>query len=98
MNDVQTTLTILMALVIGYVIGRNSKKTTEYNPHQLTPKEWDSLQSDTEHNPYDDVHADVLRAIKANKKIEAIKLFRQHHSASLKEAKHAVDAIFENFN
>jgi hypothetical protein len=36
--------------------------------------------------------ADVVEAIRANRKIDAIKLLREHRSLGLKEAKHAVDA------
>ena len=35
---------------------------------------------------------DVTAAIRANRKIEAIKLLRQHRGLGLKEAKHAVEA------
>ena len=35
---------------------------------------------------------DVLAALKANRKIEAIKLLREHHNVDLKEAKQIVDA------
>ena len=101
MGDIQNIITIVMALVVGFVIGRSSKKTTvERDPERLTPQEWASLQPKGDHsarNPYDDVHPDVLNALNANKKIEAIKLFRQYHSGSLKEAKHAIDAIFKNY-
>ena len=34
---------------------------------------------------------DVLEAIHANRKIDAIKLLREHEGFGLKEAKHAVD-------
>jgi hypothetical protein len=41
--------------------------------------------------------ADVTEAIRANRKIDAIKLLREHRGLGLKEAKHAVDAyIREN--
>jgi hypothetical protein len=41
--------------------------------------------------------ADVTEAIRANRKIDAIKLLREHRRLGLKEAKHAVDAyIREN--
>lgn len=36
--------------------------------------------------------ADVVEAIRANRKIDAIKLLREHQDLGLKEAKHAVDA------
>ena len=36
--------------------------------------------------------ADVVQAILANRKIEAIKRLREHKGLGLKEAKHAVDA------
>ena len=36
--------------------------------------------------------ADVLNAIHAGRKIEAIKLLRQHDGLGLKDAKHMVDA------
>ena len=36
--------------------------------------------------------ANVVEAIRANRKIDAIKLLREHRSLGLKEAKHAVDA------
>lgn len=99
MNEFQTIATVIMALIIGFVIGRGSKKTKEYNPHQLTPEEWASLQPEEEgRNPYADVHQDVLDAIQSDNKIEAIKRFRQHHASSLKEAKDAIEAIFRNFN
>jgi ribosomal protein L7/L12 len=98
MGDFQNIATVILALVVGFIIGRSSKKITiRRDPERLTPEEWASLQPDTEHNPYDDVHPDVLNALNASNKIEAIKLFRQYHSASLKEAKHAIDAIFKNF-
>lgn len=35
---------------------------------------------------------DVLAAIRANRKIDAIKLLREHRGLGLKEAKHIVDA------
>jgi hypothetical protein len=38
---------------------------------------------------------DVLTAIRANRKIEAIKLVRKHQNIGLKEAKHLVDAYIE---
>ena len=100
MSDLKMILAIVMALVIGFVIGRGSKKSVENNSQTLTPEEWASLQPKgdrTDRNPYDDVHPDVLNALNSNNKIEAIKLFRQYHSGSLKEAKHAIDAIFKNF-
>ncbi len=99
MEDYQNVVTVLLALIIGFVIGRSSKKTKEYNSQDLTQEEWASLQikgDRTDRNPYDDVHPDVLNALNSHNKIEAIKLFRQHHSGSLKEAKHAIDAIFKN--
>lgn len=100
MSHVQVFVTILMAFIIGYVIGRGKNKTVNQNSQKLTPEEWASLQPKEDHagrNPYDDVHPDVLNALNSNNKIEAIKLFRQYHSASLKEAKHAIDAIFKSF-
>ena len=39
-----------------------------------------------------DLPADVIEAIRANRKIDAIKLLRQHRGLGLKEAKHAVEA------
>jgi hypothetical protein len=40
---------------------------------------------------------DVIEAIRSNRKIDAIKLLREHRSLELKEAKEAVDAyICEN--
>ena len=35
---------------------------------------------------------DVIDAIQSNRKIDAIKLLREHRNLGLKEAKHAVDA------
>ena len=35
--------------------------------------------------------ADVIEAIRSNRKIDAIKLLREHRNLGLKEAKHAVD-------
>ncbi len=101
MGEFQNIATVILALVVGFIIGRSSKKITiRRDPERLTPEEWASLQPKGDHadrNPYDDVHPDVLNALNSNNKIEAIKLFRQYHSASLKEAKHAIDAIFKNF-
>ncbi len=39
--------------------------------------------------------ADVISAIQANRKIEAIKLLREARGLGLKEAKHAVDAYMQ---
>lgn len=43
-------------------------------------------------NSTPDLPADVISAIQANQKIEAIKLLREARDLGLKEAKHAVEA------
>ena len=42
-------------------------------------------------NPDPDLPADVIEAIRDNRKIEAIKRLRTHSGCGLKEAKHAVE-------
>ena len=42
--------------------------------------------------PEPDLPADVIDAIRANRKIDAIKRLREHRGMGLKEAKHAVEA------
>ncbi|MCX7553112.1 hypothetical protein OS175_04420 [Marinicella sp. S1101] len=99
MGEFQTIVTVILALIIGFIFGRSSKKSDPFVEQQLSREEWNSLQPDKDNsNPYDDVHQDVLQAIESGNLIEAIKRFRQHHSASLKEAKGAVDAIRKNIN
>ncbi len=99
MSEFQIAATVIMALVIGFILGRSTRKPDPFVEQQLSREEWNSLQPDSKtHNPYEDVHPDVLEAIQSNNKIGAIKRFRQHHATSLKEAKDAVEAIFRNFN
>lgn len=99
MSEFQTAATVILALIIGFIFGRSTKKPDPFVEQHLSREEWDSLQPDVEpNNPYDDVHPDVLEAIQSDNKVEAIKRFRQHHAASLREAKDAVEAIFRNFN
>ena len=43
-------------------------------------------------NPESELPEDVLAAIHENRKIEAIKLLREHRNIGLKEAKEIVDA------
>ncbi len=97
MSEFQSIASILMALFIGYVIGRASNKTERPSQHEITQEEQARLTSGaTDSNPYDDVHWDVLAAIKSGQTIQAVKLYRQHHGSSLKEAKQAIDAIIRN--
>ncbi|VAW45168.1 hypothetical protein MNBD_GAMMA02-1639 [hydrothermal vent metagenome] len=97
MSEFQSIVSILMALIIGFVIGRSSKNKSDPRHCELTQEEQASLNSSTaSQNPYDDVHWDVKGAIKSGHTIEAIKMYRQHHASSLKEAKDAVKAIARN--
>ena len=47
-------------------------------------------------NTESELPEDVLVAIKANRKIEAIKLLREHQNIDLKDAKDIVDAYISN--
>ncbi len=97
MSEFQTITSILMALVIGFVIGRGGRKSHERDSQYITQEEEALLsQSLEDYNPMKDVHWDVLAAIKSGQKLQAIKLYREHHSAGLKEAKDAVEAIINN--
>ena len=40
---------------------------------------------------------DVLKAVHANRKIDAIKLLREHRNLGLKEAKHVIDAYMAKY-
>ncbi len=97
MSEFQSIASILMALFIGYVIGRSSNKPERPSQHEITQEEQAQLTAGSEaNNPYDDVHWDVLAAIKSGQTIKAVKMYRQHHGSSLKEAKDAIDAITRN--
>jgi len=49
-----------------------------------------------ETNPDPELPIEVIDAIRANRKIEAIKLLREHWGMGLKEAKQAVDDYVRN--
>lgn len=52
MNELQTTITVILALIIGFVLGRGSKKSDAFVEQNLTQEEWNSLQpKSTENNP-----------------------------------------------
>lgn len=52
MGDFQNIATIILALVVGFIIGRSSKKITiRRDPERLTPEEWASLQPKGDHIP-----------------------------------------------
>jgi ribosomal protein L7/L12 len=75
-------LTSFLLLTIGYFLGRASKAANISRPQ---PSQWkpDASISDSQ----------IEAALRAEKKIEAIKLYRQRSGAGLKEAKDAVESV-----
>ena len=46
-----------------------------------------------DHDPFKDLPIELVRALTSGRKIEAIKLFRQHTNVGLKEAQVSIDQI-----
>ncbi len=98
MSEFQTIATVIMALIIGFVFGRSSKRSNDFRNEYITQEEKAMLSPPPKYGrEFDHVHEDVLDAVKAGKTIQAIKIYRQLHGASLKEAKEFIDNIKQQF-
>lgn len=94
MSEIQSIVTVIMALIIGYVFGRSSKKSNDFRNEYITQEEKAMLSPRTHNdNQFDDVHEDVLNAVKKGQTIQAIKIYRELHGTSLKDAKSFIDTI-----
>lgn len=71
----------------GYVLGRMSKAFETMRESRLR---W------TPNLTIDD--ADIETAVRARKKVEAIKLYRQRTGTDLKEAKQAIETLAQRIN
>ena len=97
MSEFQSIVAIILALIIGFAIGRGSRKQQRPSQTELTREE-QHLLSGGGHSQlnYDDVHWDIRQAIEAGRTVEAIKLYRQHHGSGLKEAKETIEEFIRN--
>lgn len=73
---------LLFVFVVGYLLGRTNGTMTAMRRARAAWKP-DPTISD----------ADIHTALRAGRKIEAIKLYRQRDGSGLKEAKQAVEAM-----
>jgi len=85
---------LLVALVVGYVVGRLSRPSHDSSLIQIDRK----LTMLTEHfklkwDPTVGVPEEVLAKIRAGNKVEAIKLYRELTGKGLKESHELVDEI-----
>lgn len=77
-------------VLIGFLIGRftapRERTTRVYKPRASVPGSFGKAGG----NPAD---AEIVAALHAGQKIEAIKLYREAYGTDLKDAKDAVDAL-----
>jgi len=92
MNELQTIITVAMALVIGFIFGRSSKRSNDFRNEYITEEEQARLSPKTQYQKKN-IPWDVLEAIKSGSKINAVKKYRAHFDCSLKEAKEAVETL-----
>ena len=85
---------LLVALVIGYVLGRLSRPRQDSSPRRIDRK----LTMLTEHfklkwDPTVGVPEQVLAKIRSGQKVEAIKLYRELTGRGLKESHELIEEI-----
>ena len=77
-------------VLIGFLIGRftapRERTTTVYKSKGSVPPSFGKVGGNT-------ADAEILAALHAGKKIEAIRIYREAYGTDLKDAKDAVDAL-----
>ena len=97
MGEMQTLVTVVMALIIGFVLGRASRSASRASQHELTQEEQARLNP-KQHRYGENLkdHSQQLaQAIRKGQKLQAIKRYREQHNTDLKEAKEAVEMLIE---
>jgi ribosomal protein L7/L12 len=90
----QTAIWLIVAVVVGFVLGRLSKSSPEGSLMRMDRK----LTMLTEHfklkwDPTVGVPEEVLAQVRAGNKVEAIKLYRDLTGSGLRESHELIDEI-----
>jgi len=90
MREIQTIATVIMALIIGFAFGRSGKKASDSRNKYIIQEEKAMLSPSPKYrHEFDDIHEDVLDAVKAGQSIQALKIYRELHGTSLIRSKRA---------
>jgi hypothetical protein len=84
--DLQFAIALIVAFAAGWILrGRLEQRTADRSLRT-------ALQRPPRPSP-PELESELHRLLRARKKIQAVKAYKEHHRTGLREAKQAVDAI-----